>query len=155
MKIKDFYLNFLSENTNFFYVDGQSIGKVQDVNISKKDDYIKIDFETTYGKPASLVAKYTDFKKWYFNHVDEFQDVFKAFASEYLSKSKEEAEPEPVNEIIDDEGNIMPSTDKPNNSTNTMVGSKNYWDLEKLYKSSIPKSIRFYSGDLGLGIVTW
>ena len=155
MKIKDYYLDFLNENENFFYVDAQSVGKIIDVNISKGDDYVKIDFETTYGKSASLVAKYTEFKKWFYNNIDKFQDSFKAFVQEYLSKSKETEKLVSVNEIVDDDGNIMSSDDKPNNSTNQMVGSKNNWDLEKLYKSSIPKSIRFYSGDLGIGIITW
>ncbi len=155
MKIKDFYLNLLSENDDFFYVDNQSIKKVKDITLNKKDDYIKIDFETTYGKLASLVTKYADFKKWYKNNIDKYQDVFKAFVEEYIVNSKESEKPAPVNEIVDDEGNIMASTDKPNNATNSMIGSKNTWDLEKLYKSSIPKSIRFYSGGLGIGIITW
>jgi hypothetical protein len=155
MKIKDYYLDFLNENENFFYVDNQSVGDVKDVSISKKDDYVKIDFETTYGKPASLVAKYSEFKKWYFNNVDKFKDVFQAFVAEYLNKSKEEEQEPVVNEIVDDEGNIMSSDDKPNNSTNSMIGSKNSWDLEKVYKSSIPKSIRYYAGDLGIGLITW
>lgn len=155
MKIKDYYLSLLSENENFRYVDNQSIGSIKDIDISKKDDYVKIDFETTYGKPASLVAKYSEFKKWYSNNIDKFQDVFKAFAAEYLSKSKEHEQEPVVNEIVDDDGNIMSSDDKPNNATNSMIGSKNTWDLEKVYKSSIPKSIRFYSGDLGIGIISW
>ena len=142
MKIKDFYLELLSENKDFFYLDGQSVGKVNDVNINKKDDYIKIDFETTYGKPLNLVTKYGNFKSWYRNNIDKFSDVFTEADSN-------------INEIIDDDGNIMASTDEPANTTNSMVGANNNWDLEKLYKSSIPKSIRFFSGDLGVGIVSW
>lgn len=155
MKIKDYYLSLLNENKDFFYVDNQSIGDIKDITMDKKDDYVKIDFETTYGKAASLVTKYSEFKKWYANNIDKFSDVFKAFATEYLSKSKEQEQEPVVNEIVDDDGNIMSSDDKPNNSTNSMIGSKNNWDLEKVYKSSIPKSIRFYSGDLGIGIITW
>ena len=155
MKLKTYYLSFLNENENFFYVDHQSVGKVQDISINKPEDYVKIDFETTYGKPASLVAKYSEFKKWYSSNIDKFQDVFKAFIEHYLNNSKEQVQEPVVNEIVDDEGNIMSNDDKPNNSTNSMIGSKNTWDLEKVYKSSIPKSIRFYSGDLGIGIITW
>ena len=101
MKIKDYYLDFLNENENFFYVDNQSVGDVKDVSISKKDDYVKIDFETTYGKPASLVAKYSEFKKWYFNNVDKFKDVFQAFVAEYLNKSKEEEQIRIARELHD------------------------------------------------------
>ncbi len=155
MKIKDFYLSVLNESENFFYIDNKSVGKVKDTTINKADDYIKIDFETTYGKDASLVAKYSVFKNWYSHNVDKFNDVFKAFTEAYLEKSIKDAESAPVNEIIDDDGNIMSNDDKPNNSTNSMVGSKNTWDLEKVYKSSIPKSIRYYSGDLGVGVITW
>jgi len=156
MKIRDFYLSLLSENEDYFHIDNQSIGKIEDINIDKTADYVKIDFETTYGKQASLVAKYSVFKNWYANNVNKVNDVFKAFVQEFISKSEQTENPElAVNEIVDDDGNIMASTDKPNNATNSMVGSNNKWDLEKLYKSSIPKSTRFYSGGLGIGMVSW
>lgn len=157
MKIKDYYLGFLNENENFFYVDSQTIDKIKDITMDKNSDYVKIDFETTYGKPASLVTKYSEFKKWYTSNIDKFHDVFKSFVQYYLNKSKEDVgdNAEVVSEIIDDEGNIMSNDDKPNNSTNSMIGSKNTWDLEKVYKSSVPKSIRFYNGGLGRGIITW
>ena len=156
MKIKDYYLSFLNENENIFYIDSKSVGDVKDVSINKKDDYVKIDFETTYGKPSSLVTKYSEFKKWYSNNIDKFQNVFKAFVTEYLHHSKEQENQVPsINEIVDDDGNIMPSTDAPNNSTNSMVGADNNWDLEKVYKSSVPKSIRFYGGNYGAGMITW
>lgn len=155
MKIKDLYLQFLSESENYNHIDKNSIDKVLDIQMNKKDDYLKIDFLTTYGKEGSMVVKYKNFINWYRNNINKFPDVFKAFAQEFMSISKETNQPEAVNEIIDDDGNIMPSTDKPANTTNSMVGSNNTWDLEKLFKSSIPKSLRFYSGDLGIGLITW
>lgn len=154
MKIKDYYLSFLSENKNYFYVDSDSVGDILDVDINKKEDYVKIDFETTYGKKTSLLTKYSDFKKWYSGNINKFNDVFRSFVLDYLTTSQEEQEPV-VNEIVDDDGNIMSSDDKPNNATNSMVGSKNTWDLEKIYKSSIPKSVRFYSGTIGRGGIVW
>lgn len=153
MKIKDFYLEFLNENENFFYIDSQSVGSVKDIKINKKDDNIKIDFNTTYGKPVSLVATYSDFKNWYKSNIDKYSDVFKAFVKDYIEHSQEQEMS--VNEIVDDDGSIMSSDDKPNNATNAMVGSKNTWDLEKLYKSSSPYSSRFYAGSLGRGFITW
>lgn len=157
MKIKDYYLSFLNENENFFYVDHKSVAKVKDISMDKKDDYIKIDFETTYGKSASLVAKYSEFKKWYASNIDKFHDVFKTFVEHYLEKSQENVvdNVEVVSEIIDDDGNIMSNDDKPNNTTNSMIGSKNTWDLEKVYKSSIPRRVKNYSGGLGIGSVVW
>jgi len=152
MKIKDYYLSLLSENEDFFYADNKSVGQIDDVNINKAEDFIKIDFETTYGKKVSLVAKYHQFKNWYKNNIDKHSNSFKAFVEAFLSSSKEAEAP--VNEIIDDDGNIMSSDDKPNNSTNSMIGSKNNWDLEKLYKT-LPKSLRHYYGNLGVGIITW
>lgn len=157
MKFKDLYLSILSENENFLYVDSDTISEILDVNISKSENYVKIDFLTSYGKKGQLVVKYTKFLEWYMEHINEFPDVFKSFAKEYMAHSKQtpELEEEPVTEIVDEEGNLISNDDKPNNATNTMVGSKNTWDLERLYKSTIPKSIRFYSGDLGIGIITW
>lgn len=155
MKIKDYYLSLLSENKDFFYIDSDSVGDIVDIDINKKEDYIKIDFKTTYGKSASLITNYSDFKKWYSNNINKFNDVFKSFISDYLANSKEETQEPVVNEIVDDDGNIMSSDDKPNNSTNSMVGSKNTWDLERVYKSSIPRSVRFFGGNYGRGGIVW
>jgi hypothetical protein len=155
MKIKDYYLSFLNENEDFFYVDNQVVDRVIDMAFSKKDDYVKIDFMTTYGKNLSLVTHYSEFKKWYQNNIDKYNDVFKAYAQEFISNSKEVEEEAPVTEIVDDDGNIMGNSDKPNNATNSMIGSKNNWDLEKVYKSNIPKSARHYFGNFGRGMITW
>jgi hypothetical protein len=155
MKIKDYYLGFLSESENYFHVDSESVGDVLDVDINKKEDYIKIDFETTYGKPTSIITNYSSFRQWYSNNINKFTDVFKAFITEFLANSKEEENEPVVNEIVDEEGNIMSSDDKPNNSTNSMIGSKNTWDLEKVYKSSMPRSVRYMNGSYGRGGIVW
>lgn len=157
MKFKDLYLSILSENENFFYVDSDSISEIEDVNISKAENYVRIDFITSFGKKGKLVVKYSKFLDWYLNHINEFPDVFKSFTKEYITQSKQtpELEEEPVTEIVDEEGNLISNDDKPNNSTNTMVGSKNTWDLEKLYKTMKAKSVRYYSGTMGMGFITW
>lgn len=157
MKIKDFYLSLLSESQDYFHIDSKSIAKVDDMNFDKAQDYIKIDFETTYGKKGSLVTKYSEFSKWFKANINKYENPFKTFAEKFLKHSKEVAAPatESVNEIVDDDGSIMSNDDKPNNSTNSMVGSKNTWDLDHVYKSSIPKSQRYYSGYFGIGVVTW
>jgi hypothetical protein len=36
-----------------------------------------------------------------------------------------------------------------------MVGANHTMDLEKIFKRSMPKSVRNYSGNLGLGTVVW
>jgi hypothetical protein len=55
---------------------------------------------------------------------------------------------------LDDDGNIMADDDMPNNSTNTMVTSPKI-DLEKIYKTMVPKGTRFYGGTMGLGLLVW
>ena len=49
----------------------------------------------------------------------------------------------------------MPDQDIPYNETGRMVGAGQTMDLEKIFKRSMPKSIRNYSGNLGLGTVVW
>jgi hypothetical protein len=156
-KLKDLCLSvLLNEGEDVFSLSPEEVGDVVDVSVI--DDDIKIDFETTYGKPTSLVTKVSDFKDWSLNNprVQSFNmmsnNTFKSFVIDFLSNSS--VGDETLNEIVDDDGNIDLDGDMPNNSTNTMVTSPKF-DLEKIYKSFVPKSIRFYSGDLGLGIITW
>lgn len=154
-RIKDYYLSLLNENDeNFEYLTPDVVGNIVDIDFNKGDDYFKIRFKTTYGKEMDLLVKYSEFKKWFINNLEKnHPDIYKKFLTDFIANSQ--AGEQSMNEIVDDDGNIMPSTDKPNNSTNTMVGDKLTWDLEKVYKSDIPRSIRFYSGDLGIGIITW
>ena len=59
-----------------------------------------------------------------------------------------------MNEIVDKDGNIYPDDDKPNNATNRMFGSSKF-DLDKTYRQTVPRNSKYYSGDLGRGIITW
>lgn len=163
MKIKDFYLSLLSEGKDdFYYLDKNSINNINDVNYSKEHNYIRIDFTTTFGKQMSVVSNYDDFLRWF---SDKKQNswlgpknihAFKEYVSQFVADSKEIDPFLPtMNEIVDDNGNIMPSTDLPNNSTQRMVGDKIKWDIDKVYKASTPKGIRYFSGNIGLGIVVW
>ena len=45
--------------------------------------------------------------------------------------------------------------DLPKNASNSMIGTTHKMDLEKIFKRSMPKSVRNYSGNLGLGTVVW
>jgi hypothetical protein len=152
-KLKDLCLSVLiSEGVEIFSLSPEEVGEVTDVHMI--DDNIKIDFDTTYGKQASLTVKVPDYKEWSLNHPGMFrsENSFKHFIQDFLANSTEGDES--LNEIVDDNGNIMPDDGMPSNATNSMVVSPKF-DLEKIYKSFVPKSIRFYSGDLGLGIITW
>lgn len=150
MKLTNYFSGLLNENEDFLQSDSHAIGKIKDVNFNKEDDYIKIDFQTVYGTDSNLVVKYSEFKKWFIKNINKHTQIFKAFAEDFLKNSQES-----MNEIVDDEGNLMASTDKPMNSTNNHVGINNTWDLDKVYKSNVPKSMKFYNGYYGSGIVTW
>lgn len=151
-KLKDLCLGVLiNEGEEVISISPGEVGKILDVNFDSED--IKIDFNTSYEKKLSLVIKMDDFKKWLSKKAGEkMQKMFHQFIIDFLTQSSEGDES--LNEIIDDSGNIMGDDDLPSNSTNTLVKSPKF-DLEKIYKSFVPKSIRFYSGDLGIGIITW
>lgn len=148
-KLKDLCLGvLLNEGEEVFSLSPSEISSVTDVDII--DDDIRIKFETSYGKKMDLIVKVDSFKKW--ASKQNVKDLFKSFVIDFIEKSKEGDES--LNEIVDDNGDIDLDGDMPNNSTNTMVVSPRF-DLEKIYKKFVPKSIRFYSGDLGLGFVVW
>jgi len=150
-KLKDLCLGvLLNEGEEVMSISPGEIERVIDVNFDSED--MKFEIETSYGKTISLVVKTSDFKKWLESNGKKFKDVFKYFIIDFMTNSKEGDES--LNEIVDDNGDIDLDGDMPNNSTNSMVVSPKF-DLEKIYKSFVPKSIRFYSGDLGLGIITW
>ena len=150
-KLKDICLGvLLNEGEEVVSLSPGEIDKVIDVNFDGED--IKFDFKTTYGKNASLVVKTSDFKEWISKNKEEFKDLFKYFIIDFLTQSTEGDDS--LNEIVDDNGDIDLDDGMPNNSTNSMVTSPKF-DLEKIYKKFVPKSIRFYSGDMGVGAVTW
>jgi nucleoid-associated protein YejK len=154
--IKNFLLESESEkDDNFIYIKGDTISKVIDVDFNKGDDYIKISFLTTYKKKYSFLAKLSDFKKWLnSNKKEKAKSLFHDYLKNFFEVSKE-VEIDELNEIIDDTNEIMPDQDLPSNSTNRMVGANHTMDLEKVFKKSMPQSIRNYSGNLGLGSVVW
>lgn len=154
--------NFLLESEkdkdeNFAYLDKDVISKVNDVDYNSKDNYIVITFSTTYGKEFKLALNLSDFKNWLNKHLkseeDKVADVFHKFLADFFESSKEEKEE--LKEIIDDTNEIMPDDDLPANASNRMVGTQHTMDLEKIFKRSMPKSVRNYSGNLGLGTVVW
>ena len=156
--IKDFLLESESDkDDNFAYIKGDTIARVHDVDFNNGDDYIKIDFSTTYKKKYSLVAKLTDFKKWlngYLQGREKSPNLFHDYLVNFFNSSKE-TDVKQIDEIIDDTNEIMPDEDMPSNATNKMIGTSHTMDLEKIFKKSMPKSVRNYSGNLGLGTVVW
>ena len=154
--IKNFLLESESDrDNNFSYLKGDTIAKVNDVDFSSKDNYIKLDFSTTYNKKYSFVADLTDFKRWIKGKLKEKSpNLFHDYLVDYFNSSKE-ANVKQIDEIIDDTNEIMPDDDMPSNATNSLVGTGQTMDLEKIFKRSMPKSVRNYSGNLGLGTVVW
>lgn len=152
--IKTFLLESESEkDDNFVYLKGDAISKILDIDFNAKDDSIKIDFITTYNKKFSFSAKLTDFKNW-LKGREQSLSIFKDYLKDFFNSSKE-ADVEKLDEIIDDTNEIMPDQDMPSNSTNRMIGTNQTMDSEKIFKRSMQKSVRNYSGNLGLGTVVW
>jgi len=154
--IKNFLLESESDkDDNFAYLKGDTIAKVNDVDFDSKENYIKIRFSTTYKKKYSFVAKLTDFKKWLQGKLQgKSPNLFHDYLVDFFNSSKE-VKVKQIDEIIDDTNEIMPDEDIPTNATNKMVGDSHTMDLEKIFKKSMPKSVRNYSGNLGLGTVVW
>jgi hypothetical protein len=154
--IKNFLLESESDrDENFVYIKGDTIAKVHDVDFNSEENFIKIDFSTTYKKKYSFVAKLTDFKNWLSKKLEgKSPNLFHDYLVDFFNSSKE-AEVEQIDEIVDDTNEIIPDEDMPSNSTNRMVGTSHTMDLEKIFKRSMPKSVRNYSGNLGLGTVVW
>ena len=156
--IKNFLLESESDkDDNFVYIKGNTIAKVNDVDFDKEKDFIKITFSTTYKKKYSFVAKLADFKKWLNSNAEEKDKslpIFQKYLTDFFNSSSE-LKAKPLDEIIDDTNEIMPDQDISSNATGRMVGAGNTMDLEKIFKRSMPKSVRNYSGNLGLGTVVW
>lgn len=150
--IKKFLLEAESDSNKYFvYLNDDVISKINNVEFSKNDNYIKIDFSTIYNKNLTLLVKLTEFLNW-FKNSEKGTDIFKFYLKSFFKTAKEV---EKLDEIIDDTNEIMPDSDISNNATGRMVGTNQTMDLEKIFKKSMPKSVRNYSGNLGLGTVVW
>ena len=153
-KLKDLCLSVLiNEGEDVHSLSSADIKNIKDVEFDIGEDYIKFDFDTSYGKSFNLIVKISVFKTWVESNKDKANSLFRGFISDFIESSSETDED--LNEILDDDGiNIIGDDGMPNNSTNSMVASPKF-DLEKIYKKFVPKSIRFYSGDMGVGAITW
>lgn len=138
-------------DADYNHISEDTVGGVEHVLFNKEDDYIRIDFSTSFGTKASMVTSFAKFKEW-FSAKEVAKPPYKEFVKDFLKVSSEKEDE--LDEVIDDDGNLMGDDDMPPNTTNSMVGTST-WDLDKVYQSSIPKSIRMYSGDMGIGIMTW
>jgi hypothetical protein len=136
-------------------VDIKNISKIEDVKLLLNNKYIKIKIKNSDGKVAHFIAEAAQYKKWLKSHKEEKpKNSLKKFISEFMKESKSFSL-EGMNEIVDDNGDIMSSDDMPNNATNSMVGSDIKYDSEKYFRSNVSRSLRYYSGALGYGMVVW
>ena len=127
------------------------IKSINKAKSSKDDNYVKIEMSTT-GGDVSLVVEYDQFCKWVHKNKKSYKNLYEDFVVEFIGSSTGH---KPLSEIIDTDGNLYGDDDKPTNATNGMVGYDLKFDLDKVYQQSIPKSSRVYSGDLGVGSITW
>jgi len=157
-KLKNLFLESCNDrDENFLHLSKDTVGDVTNIDFDNKHNYVKIEFSTTYGKDLTLVAQLNKFKSWMSNYLKDepkTPNVFLYFVHDFIESSNEVEEK--LDEIIDDHGNIYGNGDKaPNNATNRMVGANHVWDLDKIMTRSMPKSVRNYSGNLGMGTVVW
>ena len=103
--VKNFLLESESEkDENFSYIKGDVIAKVNDVDFNSEEDYVKIDFSTTYKKNFSFVTKLSNFKKWlngYLKGQEKPANLFRDYLINYFDNSSE-AQQKKLDEIIDD-----------------------------------------------------
>ena len=130
----------------------ENIEKIDGVTSSKGDKYIKFDMGLRDGKKGSLVAEYDQYCKWVNKNKGSYNNIFGDFVKDFLANSSETEEE--LSEIVDKDGNLYPDQDMPNNATNSMIGSSKF-DLDKVYRQTVPFGSRYYSGDMGIGIITW
>lgn len=133
--------------------DVDKIKQIDDIDFEKSKNQLIIKYTTESGKKVKLIVGYNKFQDWFFKNIDDLGDIFLSFAVEFLKSSKPK-EIESLEEIVDLYGNIIPDTDMPNNSTNRMVGTSNK-DTDTIYRQSIQKALRFYTGNLGVGVVVY
>lgn len=139
---------FVNEGIDIPKISANDVEKIIDVNFDSND--VRIEFQTPYNKKMFIVTSFEDFSNWAYKNKGS-KNKFKHFISDFLQNSKELDGD--LNEIIDDGGEIIGDDDMPVNS-NAIVKSPKY-DLEKIYKSFVPKSIRHFSGSMGLGTIVW
>jgi hypothetical protein len=158
ISIKDYYLGILAESDERLHIDETNVSDVADVAFDSEEDYIRLDFTTTFGKKMSLVTKYSQFKNWFGKcKEDNKEDIYTSFIKDFIRVSNEviddkEDSEEEVNEIIDDSGQIMDDNPMPIN--NASLAGTSVWDTDKVY-AIVPRVSRMYMGDLGVGAVSW
>lgn len=146
--------SFNDRDENFYYLAPDIVGSVASSNMDMDKNIFTIDFITTDGRNMKLKVKNNSINDWMDNSDCENSGIVD-FVKEFISssKSEEEMEPETLEEIVDEYGDIMGNDDMPNNSNNSMIGNSKFGS-EKAIKQTIAKSKRYY-GDLGLGVITW
>ncbi|MFA5068232.1 MAG: hypothetical protein WC466_09420 [Candidatus Izemoplasmatales bacterium] len=148
------------KDENFIYLKGDVISKIHDIDFNSEDNYIKIEFSTIYNKTKYIfVTPLTSFREWIMNKLSQEKkpaNIFLDYLVSFFDSSEEvDDSHERIDEIIDDTNEVIPDQDIPSNATNRMIGANHTMDLEKIFKRSMPKSVRNYSGNLGLGTVVW
>lgn len=122
---------------------------------SKKDNYVRIDFKTKDDQDLSIAVEFYPFCKWIKKYHQPEKDIYKDFIDYFVKHSQKVNKSDKLNEIVDDYGNIVPDEDMPNNANNRMIGTNFNYSMSKVYRQSIPRHGNMYSGDLGIGIITW
>lgn len=152
--VKKFFKKIICEGE----MSGLDFDSIKSIKRHPKKKILAIQFSSLDGRDPFLFVKGDTFNKW-FDTVEKDRygqapksEVYKDFVIAFLNSS--EINQEPIQEIIDDSGNIIGDDDKPNNATNSMVGSSK-WDTNRFAFSAIPKPKMHYYGPYGIGYVVW
>lgn len=147
--VKRFFKKILFESE----ISSYDIDRIINVKVDEDKDSIEFQIELVDGRTPTLNVSYENFVKWAVENQGNYTDMFKEFVAGFLSTS--DTVEEPIQEIVDDNGDIMPDEDLPPNSDNSMVGTSNKWDTSAIANQVIPPQMNVYNGVYGNGFVVW
>lgn len=167
LSIKKFVIDLIKEDCGcqdkkeaMFYLAPDTIGSINNAHLDKKANSFSTDFSTTDGRNMKFHTKGETFFKWAgendINKDGSQDDMIKNFLVAFLTNSEQQDQrqyDQPLEEIVDDMGNLIGNNDQPNNSSFNMIGTS-HLDTDKAVTQSVPKSKRFYSS-YGTGYISW
>lgn len=148
--VKRFYKKILFESE----ISSYDIDRIIDVKVDNAKDSIEFKIELVDGRTPTLNVSYENFIKWAVENHGNYTDMFKEFVAGFLSTS-DTVDEQPIKEIVDDNGDIMPDEDLPTNADDSMIGTSNHMDTSAIANQVVPPHGNRYFGTYGSGFVVW
>ena len=165
LSVKDVLIKSLNEcecnkeKEKPFYLAPDVIGSINNATLHKDKNIFVINFNTTDGRKAIFNSPAETFFNWAEEKdLKNEENIAKSFLINFLQNAKElsnEENKQPLEEIVDELGNLIGNNDLPNNSSFNMVGNTTYIDTDKAVKQTMPKSKRYYGAWGGAGMAVW